>query len=649
MNHLFRQFLVLPLFTLFLLSSFTALAAQKSGKELLKSLQQLKPEEVPAAVEKLSNDDSKSLIGELDEVLQKATEKGASSAKVFSLVKPYAMLASKIEVGLESPVTNPVAKKLLFLEDRYYANMPKKMLQSVKGHRLASLAGEIPEGTKPKTVETTVSSRGDKGGKEIVSTGVYALPGVEGDMKIPNKYSGQGLQIQIGHSGPAGEKNALISAPETKIYIPVDSSKQSFISPNGGMIFLIVPRHIDMKEVPLTFTNVIETPRFILGKTTDEQWKTIRNNPAPWGELVSEHLILVAHRYKLEEIDNPTELMEFWNAHNRDLEDFYAHYPKMPFRIHGMLYGREGISFWPLECNYTGMERTLSADLMKLRSDGLFLHEHGHHCDFGDMEISHFSEATCNWGGYYLRETKTPFGWKEPHSSHLSKLLGDDPEHMVLRRPKWYEEKGGAHGDSFRITSMMVGYAEDFGWDAIKTVVHRLRDRNDPMYKWPFTGDDRSNQAKIDRYLIGLSEAAKHDVRPYFAHFQFIPSRGAAAYLDKLNLPKWDLLFMKDFEDAFTEVNQTLIIPNPAEGILTLAEGKTTVEWLGQAENGIVGKDAKGNISYTPNEGFKGFDRIPYRLHNKEKGYTSGKRFMKIKVGSDNISELLKQDTVANE
>lgn len=586
---------------------------ENKSKVLVKSLLSKKAGDVQPMLEKLSDDDRQLLVFATKDVLNKAAKLPADEKQAF--LKPYYRAAQGVTASPQEPVKNPVAKNLLYIEDAYISSLSDGQIKKMGAHRLASSLGKIPQGAKPETVTVMLDSHPEKHRGEMVSTGVYLLPGVPAKVTIPKEYAGSNLSIQVGHHiGPGGKD--LVSAPHSTRHFPLKGETTEIVSPHGGIVLLNVPKELGLKGAPFKFENIIKAPRFVLGKTTDEEWKSIRNNPAPWGELVSEYLTLLVSSESLQKLDNPTELMEWWNENNRIHEDFYAYYPKIAFRMHESLYAREGVSYWPLEWNIGNTVRLLDINAVKKMHNGLYLHEHGHHADFGDMEIGNASESTCNWAGYYMRQ-KSHFAWKDSHAAHLNSLL--DPEnktHNEIKEPGWYDRKDkGTHHWSYMITSMMIGYAEDFGWDAVRTVLHRIRDGNDPMYQWEFTGKNRSSQAKIDRYLIGMSEAVKRDVRPYFAHLKVLPSDGAAKYLDQLNLTKWDLSYMPVPEDLAAKAGEKLSLTELQNGAKSMA-GPVKVEWNEKTEHGKVVVNSQGNAVYVADKGYSGTDKIGYSLVN---------------------------------
>lgn len=590
-------------------------AAQDTRKaELFDGLLKLEPRDVPEFLEKQAPGDLSLLAGLLSEQQKKGESLAPGERK--KAWEPLVRLASHLAADAGKPLKNPAGKALLSLESAWIHALSPEELKQLGPHRLAPSLGEIPENAAPVNITTSLFSKGDKHRSELVSTGAYALPGVPFTVTLPEGTSPEGITVQVGHHIDPGDKAELVSLPRTTLRFPMKERTQTFSSPHGGIILLDVPEKTDLPNVPAQFDRVLPAPRFVLGQTTDEQWKTLRNNPAPWGELISEHLTLLMPSDVLKACDNPSEVMAWWNENNRRHEDFYGYYPGVPFRMHAALYAREGISYWPLEWQVKNAPNLLDMKYLTSRNDALYLHEHGHHADFGDMEFGYSSESTCNWAGYYMK-SQTSFDWKDSPNTHMLKLLNpEDKQHNEIKQPGWYSiSTKGTHHWSYPITSMMLGYTEDFGWEPFKKVIHRLRDKSDAMYSWPFTQKKHDDQAKIDRYLIGLSEEAKRDVRPYFAHFQMLPSPGAAEYLDKLALPRWDLSHLPTPAVTETQAGKALTIPQPEKTLLSMA-GDSTLKW-GAPENGTLSTDGDGNAVYTPKPGFTGTDRLPYTLKNK--------------------------------
>lgn len=593
-------------------------------EKILTNFLATKPKNAEEFLNALSLQEQKLISQKLSTLKKEAHQSPAAKKTLLALVEKI----KTIVPSEHNIIKNPATIELLHAEETLLKQSTPKELAKLKAHRAASSLGIIP--TKAKRVEETIllTSASDKWKNEMLSTGFYAAPGEKITVKIPQEFLNKGLSLQVGHHTDARSNSALESMPSTTRIFPINEAYTEILTPHGGIIFLNVPEKVGLDKTPIQFTNVLKAPRFVLGKNTDEEWKTLREAPAPWGELISEHLILLVKSDDLRKLDKPTEIMEWWNENNRRHEDFYGYYAKVPFRMHAALYAREGVSYWPLEWVPKNIVRLLDIKQMERHNDALYLHEHGHHDDFGDMEIGFASESTCNWAGYYMKES-TPFLWKDTTYAHLIKLLNpDDKQHNEIKVEGWYSRADkGTHHWSYPITSMMMGYASDFTWQPIRSTIHRLRDKKDPMYTWAFTQKKHDDQAKIDRYLIGLSEAVKYDVRPYFAHFKMMPSSGASEYLDKIKLPQWDLAYLA-FPEGTPHVvvevegipshliatpGESITVTNPQRHLLTMSS-KANINWDKAEQGTLTVNKTTGDITYTAPATVTQEDAISYTI-----------------------------------
>ena len=563
----------------------------------------------------------------LAEVVREMIQVARKDAPKKEALRPYLEKISHIVPSEQNPIKNPILQALLHAEAQQIHQLSPEERLTLKAHRAADSLG-LPTDKTPQNVSVKLDSAGDKHREELVSTGVYALPGVAATITLPKELADKGLSLQIGHHIEPKDKATLVSMPSTTLHQALTKEKTSFASPHGGLVFLKVPQKVELKASPFIFEKVLAAPRFVLGKTKAKDWKKIQQSPAPWGELVAPHIVLLVKSEDLRALKDPQKILEWWNENNRRHEDFYGYYPKIAFRMHAALYAREGISYWPLEWQPKNMAHLLNLEEMKKTNSALYLHEHGHHDDFGDMEIGNASESTCNWAGYYMKE-KIPFDWKDTHHKHLVRLLNpQDKQHNEIKEDGWFDRTDrGTHHWSYPITSMMIGVASDFTWQPIKKTLHRLRDHKDPMYQWAFTQDKRNSQAKIDRYLIGLSESTGYDVRPYFSHFKMTASEGANTHLDALKLTPWDVAYLNLPEGTpglvlevegtpthlLVEPGKSVTLDNPEKHIMTMSP-KATLEWA-KAQKGKVSVDkATGNLTYTAPKNFKGEDKVSYTI-----------------------------------
>ena len=587
------------------------------GKALLDELLCQQPSGLATWLNHLTKEDMSALLDALQGVHSRVLILGNEAVRTE--LQSYAKVAGGISASADSPVHHPIARQLLLMEEDWLKSLTNDDLIKLGAHRLADSLGKIPADARPCKMTQRLNSAGDKWREEHVSLGLYAAPGQPFSITIPKELVGKHLELQIGHHFP--EKNKpLICMPGTSRWFKLNQESSTFISPHGGIMLLMVPKSVELKNTPVTVDGALRAPQFILGQHTDEDWKTLRQAPAPWGELVSEHLILIVPRDILQKLDNPTEIMTWWNENNRALEDFYAYYPKVAFRMHSGHYAEEGLSYWPLHWDVKNVPYLLDIAAMKSTNSALFLHEHGHHCDFWEMELSFWSESTTNWGGYYLKDREgLSFDWKDSHDLHLRNLFDPKNESMQeIQQEKWYKiSTKGTHHWSYAVTSMMIAYAEDFGWNCVKTTLKRMRDPEDGLNKWDCIDTSDHDQAKIDRYLIALSVAAQRDVRPYFAHFKMYPSSGTNVYLDSLKLPKWDMTYWVQPEQTTTDKDTPLILPCGNAELLSFAKG-SRIQWApASAHGGKVQYQDKGEATYTPAPGFSGVDTLTYELANE--------------------------------
>jgi len=607
-------------------------AVKEKSVALMRALAAALPQDLEAFIEARSEADRKLLATETG-ILQRAFEAQDAPPSQREQIEACVRLASALLPSEDEPVTDPICQALLRLEETYLKKCSLQELQAIGAHRAADALGKIQADARPVNRTIALSSRADRSGGELLCTGLYALPGRPVAITTPASLVGKKLVLQIGHHLRAKDKAGveLVCMPDTTRRVELAQSVTRAINPHGGLLFIDVPQDTGLGNERFTISGAVDAPRFVLGKTTDRAWKTIRNNPGPWGELVSAHIAFVAPAEALRDLDNPTELMTWWNENVKAHEGFYNHKPGKPFRMHACYYPVMGVSTWPLFETKDGMAALLNLKQMQHYQNGLFLHEHGHHADDGRMMFGKIGESTPNWAGYYMKATRGDFVWKDTEATHLMKLLDPgDQQHREITRDKWWTEKFTHHW-SYPTTSLMVGYAHTFGWETFRACVHRFTDPEDKINKLPiysegpvfskgwssWTAADREflEQVKIDKWLIFLSEEAKRDVRPYFHRFYLRPSAEAAAMLDKMKLPEWDLLYCPE-RPVIVAMDRSVSLTLPSEYARTYS-GELAFEWAGGPRHGKLRRDAAGGYTYVPARGFVGRESIPFTLTDK--------------------------------
>ncbi|SDE21607.1 F5/8 type C domain-containing protein [Niabella drilacis] len=154
------------------------------------------------------------------------------------------------------------------------------------------------------------------------STGLYAAPGELVIIDIPStEYS---LSVQVG--AWTDDLSFIANSLRDPVIITRNQlapGRNYVRNLYGGPIYIIPARPVE-QPVPIKFSNVVKSPDFVLGVTSNEDWKAaIAGSCVPFIELRSKNIVFVVPReYCLQyPIADPNALMSAWD--NAILEDFY--------------------------------------------------------------------------------------------------------------------------------------------------------------------------------------------------------------------------------------------------------------------------------------------------------------------------------------
>lgn len=235
----------------------------------------------------------------------------------ISIGQAFSSRAAAIAATPSSPVTNALDKAVLSWEANQLLATP---LNQVAAHPTAStLYGPVPNAA-PRVVGATVSIDTNQSGMH--ATGLYAAPGEIVIVTLPSSLVGRGYHLRLsGHVDNISSRSSWERLPfAISRDFPVNSSTVEIGSAFGGAIYLDVGGEAagtvpGLGIVQLTIDGAVEAPHFVLGETTDEQWiASIRDNPAPYAELVSEHVAMSVPSSWIRLLDNPSQLMSYWDA-----------------------------------------------------------------------------------------------------------------------------------------------------------------------------------------------------------------------------------------------------------------------------------------------------------------------------------------------
>lgn len=395
-------------------------------------------------------------------------------------------------------------------------------------------AGEFP-GVVPKDaprVERTLEV--DLEVPDWHSTGLYVWAGEVVTITVDER--GAECRARIGcHADTLWHHRDWKRVPDVSREFSLTVGANHVASAFGGLLYIDVPGQKvggqrDHRKKPGTTSirvaGAIEAPLFVLGTTTDEQWKVIRSAPAPWGELASDKVIVSIPSEALRSLEDPAALMEFWNKIS-DAHAALAAIEAPPSRPHRYVPDVQ-ISAGYMHSGYPIMTHMDAVDdmttLAKLKAGpwGL-LHELGHNHQEGDWTFDGTGEVTCNLFALHAidticeRESGRGHGAVDKPPS-LEEYLKDGADFRVWKR------------NPFLALHMYVEMEDAFGWETFKQVFAEYRGLS--RSERP-KGDDE----KRDQWMVRFSRACGKNLGAFFQAWGVPTSEEARRSI--ADLPTW--------------------------------------------------------------------------------------------------------------
>jgi hypothetical protein len=361
-------------------------------------------------------------------------------------------------------------------------------------------------------------------------TGLYAAAGTV--IKVTT--DAPGLHVRIGaHSDRLWHLDDWKRAPEIDLSLPLKTGGMEIASAFGGPIYIDVQSG-SQKTSKVTISAAIEAPRFVLGKTSLEEWRLSRHAVAPWAELETDKVILTVPSEHIRTLDNPIRLMEYWNRVADACADL-ATIPrerKSPERYVADVQISAGYMHagYPIMTHLDAAPRMVDiaflTDTVKGGDWGLF-HEIGHNHQHPDWTFDGTGEVTVNLFTLYIIETvvgRVP-GYKVRWT--------DDELFEIFRK---HRATGASFdkwkSDPFLALAMYVQLQKSFGWDAFKKVFAEYRDL--PQNERP-----KNDAEKRDQWMVRFSRTVGKDLGPFFQAWG-VPVSATARNSIK-GLPVWNV------------------------------------------------------------------------------------------------------------
>jgi hypothetical protein len=338
------------------------------------------------------------------------------------------------------------------------------------------------------------------------TTGFYANAGEVVTVRFPDGAPAGVGKITI-HIGC--HRDNLLSARQTQWKrfplltrtFPVSSELTKIANAFGGPIFVeFANAPSNAKPIRVSFEHVAREPLFVLGTTTVDQWRSARNDPAPWAELAGAKMILHVPADQIRKLDDPTPLLQWWDQ-VLTLEDDLVGWParRSPERVVPDVQISAGWmhSGYPFMCHLASAPMITNLEKLKRDGDWGFFHELGHNHQSGDWTFEGQTEVTVNLFTLYVMEKLVGQRCGEPGTrmSNYRELLAKRFANPPADGP-------------FEQLAPFVVLIRHFGFDALRATL--VSYQTDPI-------DHKLSPASRQAIFVRrYSQNAGHNLAPFF-------------------------------------------------------------------------------------------------------------------------------------
>ena len=512
-----------------------------------------------------------------------------------------------------TPVSDGFEQALLMREMNLIKDLPPA---EVTAHRTAEAVYGLIPGSAPRLVNQPVTVDSNVTG--MIATGLYIVPGEVVQVTVPQSLVDQGYQIKIsGHRDNISGRSSWNRVPNgVQRSFAIDSTSIVIASAFGGAIYLDVGGQAggtapDLGDVGITIDNAIAVPHFILGQTTDAQWiASIRNNPAPYAEFVSDHLAFSVPSAWIRSLDNPTQLMTAWDS-AVSFQDWVGGFENTrtgPDRINYDVQISVGLlhAGYPIQGPTSYGDKIVDYQRLVETGDWGWFHELGHemqrHPELGwgwdnPWTFSGDTEVTVNiFANAALEQMVTgssTAGWG--YSARPDLVMGRALTTVNDATKPLFDQK-----DPYPFYFQLAD--GEWGWQGYRDVLSSyVADQQNNPSSLP-----QNAQQEKDQWLTRWSEQTGYDMTEYMVnHWGLEVSQTALDAVAAMALPSWMPLAADQIGTQIFPGEST--IQDLAGAGLSL-DGTATLVSVGNPANGTLADNGDGTFTYTPNLGFEGTD-----------------------------------------
>jgi hypothetical protein len=423
---------------------------------------------------------------------------------------------------------DPVADTILRVEASLTQNLPADELPVHPSH--VEFPGEVP--ANATRIARTMSIDGNQSGLPgnfgyssarahvRMTTGLYAAPGEVVTVTLPSEIVNSGTYVLVGaHSDSLWGKSQLHRHPQIVRWWYVDNTTMEVGNAFGGPIYIGIEAGSTLGNFDITVSNAVKAPRYIHGETDIFQWQQqYRHDPAPWAEIGSGKFILTVPSYEIRDLDNPQDLMDWWDEALGMEHEIYGYTP-WP-RVERAVFDAQISAGW-MHSGYPFMAHDLSVagvvdvSYMSENGDWGMFHELGHNHQWMPSTLPGTTETGCNFASVYLMEELV----------NPPNLRPADPQRA-------YFEDGSniSNWSTWVALDTFLVIKEEWGWAPITealTVYYTL-----PAAEVPSGGTEEFNA-----WVLHLSNTTGYNLAPYHAAWGFPLTQ--ATYDALAHLPVW--------------------------------------------------------------------------------------------------------------
>ena len=429
---------------------------------------------------------------------------------------------------------DPVADVLLRVEEALTQNLPANELPAHPSH--TEFPGSVP--SNASRISRSVTIDGNQSGLPSnfgysqarsplrMSTGLYAAPGEVVTISLNETLVNQGIWILIGaHSDNLWGKDQLHRFPNIVRNWYVENSTMDVGNAFGGNIYVNIEAGSTLGIFEVLISNAVESPSYFHDSTNISDWLlNQRNAPAPWAEIGSELFILTVPSDEVRNLENPDELMDWWDQALSMEHSLYGFTP-WP-RVERAVFDAQISAGWmhsgyPFMAHDLSVPDVLDLEYMSENGDWGMFHELGHNHQWMPSTLPGNTETSCNFASVYLMEELVGT------SGHGA----TDADQRSQRMRNYFDDGSNISNWSVWValdTHLII--KEQWGWSPFTSalsIYYDLPDSEVPV------GDTE----EFNSWVMHLSNATGYNLAPYHDAWGFPLTGNTFSALD--SLPVW--------------------------------------------------------------------------------------------------------------